>query len=79
MAPSLFVERDFSLLLNDEGGFGHIFLDRIHAWNWYSLVYDNIDNDAYYCPNLVTTFYNSLDHASAVSYTHLTLPTIYSV
>ena len=70
MAPSLFVERDFSLLLNDEGGFGHIFLDRIRAWNWYSLVYDNIDNDAYYCPNLVTTFYNSLDHASVNHNTH---------
>jgi len=60
----LFVERDFSKLLNDQGGYGHIFVDLIHAWNWYSLVYDNNDNDAYYCPDLVTTFYNTLDHAS---------------
>jgi len=64
MAPSLFVERDFSVLLNDIGGYGHIFVDRIRAWNWYSLVYSHNDHDAYYCPDIVTTFYNSIDHAS---------------
>ena len=70
MAPNLFVERDFSILLNDSGGYGHIFVDRIRAWNWYSLVYDNNDYDAYYCPDLVTTFYNSIDHASVNFDTH---------
>ena len=64
MAPTLFVERDFSKILNNQEGYGHIFLDRMHAWNWYPLVYDNTNNDAYYCPDLVNTFYNSLDHAS---------------
>ena len=64
MAPNLYVERDFSILLNDSRGYGHIFVDRIHAWNWYSLVYDNNEHDAYYCPDLVTTFYNSIDQAS---------------
>ena len=64
MAPNLYVERDFSVLLNESGGYGHIFVDRIRAWNWYSLVYDNNEHDAYYCPDLVTTFYNSIDQAS---------------
>ena len=67
MAPNVFVEKDFSKILNDHGGYGHIFVDRLRAWNWYSLVYDINETDAYYCPELVTTFYNALDYAS-VSY-----------
>jgi len=70
MAPNLFVERDFSKILNDNGGYGLIFVDRLRAWNWYSLVYDNNENDAYYCPELVNTFYNAIDHASVNYDTH---------
>jgi len=64
MAPNLFVEKDYSKIFCDHNGYGHIFIDRIRAWDWYSLVYDNTDNDAFYCPELVTSFYNSIDHAS---------------
>jgi len=45
-------------------GYGHILVDRIRSWSWYSLVYDNNDYDTYYCPELVTTFYNAIDYAS---------------
>jgi len=31
MAPSIFAEKDFARILNDVNGYGHIFLDRIHA------------------------------------------------
>ena len=64
MALNLFAEKDYSKILCDTNGYGHIFIDRIRAWDWYSLVYDNTDNDAFYCPDLVTSFYNSIDHAS---------------
>ena len=64
MAPSAFAEKDFSKIFCDPTGYGHIFIDRIRAWDWYTLVYDNTDNDAYYCPKLVTSFYNTIDHAS---------------
>jgi len=64
MAPNLFVEKNYSKIFCDRNGYGHIFIDRIRAWDWYSLVYDNSDNDAFYCPDLVTSFYNSIDHAS---------------
>ena len=64
MAPTLFAERDFSKLLCDHHGYGHIFIDRIRAWDWFTLAYDNDNNDVFYCPDLVTMFYNSIDHAS---------------
>jgi len=64
MAPNLFVERDFSALFNERGGYGHIFVDRIRAWNWYTLVFDHNEHEAFYCPDLVNTFYNSIDYAS---------------
>ena len=64
MAPSIFAEKDFSQILSDIHGYGHIFLDRIRAWDWYALIYDNSDSEAYYCPELVKLFYTSIDHAS---------------
>ena len=64
MAPSLFAEKDYSKIFSDNNGYGHIFIDRIHSWDWYSLVYDNSDHDAFYCPELVKSFYTSIDHAS---------------
>ena len=70
MAPMLFAEKDFSKILCDPNGYGHLFIDRIRAWDWYALVYDNSDNDTFYCPDLVTLFYNSLDHASVDLHTY---------
>ena len=32
--------------------------------NWYALVYENSDQEAYHCPELVKLFYASLDQAS---------------
>ena len=70
MAPSIFSEKDFGKLLCDPHGYGHVFIDRIRAWNWYNLVYDNAENDTFYCPDLVTMFYTNLDHASVDSQAH---------
>ena len=64
MAPSIFIEKDFGRILCDVNGYGHVFLERIRARNWYSLVYDNTETDAFYCPELVTMFYTHLDQAS---------------
>jgi len=64
MAPSIFAEKDLARILSDVNGYGHIFLDHIHAWDWYELVYDNSDHEAYYCPELVKLFYNPIDQAS---------------
>ena len=64
MAPSIFTEKDFSRIFSDINGYGHIFLDRIREWNWYALVYDNSDHEAYHCPEPVKLFYASLDQAS---------------
>jgi len=64
MAPSIFAEKDFARILSDVNGYGHIFLDRIRAWDWYALIYDNSDHEAYYCPELVKLFYNFIDYAS---------------
>jgi len=64
MAPSIFAEKDFARILSDVNGYGHTFLDRIRAWDWYALIYDNSDYEAYYCPELVKLFYTSINHAS---------------
>jgi len=64
MAPSIFAEKDFARLFSDIHGYGHIFLNRIREWNWYTLVYDNSDHEAYYCPELVKLFYAHIDQAS---------------
>jgi len=64
MAPSIFAEKDFSRIFSDVNGYGHIFLDRIREWNWYELVYDNSDHEAYNCPELIKLFYTSIDQAS---------------
>jgi len=64
MVPSILAEKDFARILSVVSGYGHIFLDRIRAWDWYALIYDNSDHEAYYCPELVKLFYNFIDHAS---------------
>ena len=64
MTPSIFAEKDFARFLSDVNGYGHIFLDHIRAWDWYALVYDNSDHEAYYYPELVKLFYTSMDQAS---------------
>jgi len=61
MAPSIFLEKDFSWIFNDVNGYGRIFLDRIREQNWYELVYDNSNVDAFYCPDLVKNFYLGID------------------
>ena len=70
MAPTVFAEKDFSRLFSDVHGYGHIFLDRIREWNWYTLVYDNSEYEAYYCPKLVKLFYANLDQATIDLHTH---------
>ena len=62
MAPSIFAEKDLARIFSDINGYDHIFLDR--EWNWYALVYDNSNHEAYHCPELVKLFYASLDQAS---------------
>ena len=64
MALSIFAEKDFARIFSDINGYGHIFLDQIREWNWYALVYDNSDQEAYHCPELVQLFYASIDQAS---------------
>ena len=53
MAPVIFPEKDFSRIFSDVHGYDTVFLDRIRERQWYGLVYDNIDLDTYYCPDLV--------------------------
>ena len=43
MAPTIFLAKDFSRILNDVQGYGTIFLDRIREKQWYDLAYDNSD------------------------------------
>ena len=59
MAPSIFAEKGFSRIFSDVNSYDHIFLDRIREWNWYALVYDNSDHEAYHYPELVKLFYTS--------------------
>ena len=61
MAPIIFPEKDFSRIFHDVHGYGTVFLDRIRERQWYGLVYDNTDLDAYYCPDLVKQFYLGID------------------
>ena len=79
MAPTIFAEKDFSRILSDVNGYSYVFLDRIREWNWFTLVYDNSEYEAYYCPDLLSFSILVLTKPPSVSYTHLTLPTIYSV
>ena len=53
MALTIFAEKDFSRIFTDINGYGHVFLDRIREWNWFTLVYDNSEYEVYYCPELV--------------------------
>ena len=64
MAPVIFPENGFSRIFGDVHGYGAVFLDRIRERQWYGLVYDNTDLDAYYCPDLVNKFYVDIDVAT---------------
>jgi len=46
MAPTIFAEKDFSRILSDVNGYGHMLLDKIREWNWFTLVYDNSEYEA---------------------------------
>ena len=59
MAPFIFFEKDFSKIFRDVNGYGHVFLDRIRERNCYELVYDNSNEDALYCPDIVK-FYSRM-------------------
>ena len=41
-----------------------MFLDRIRERQWFELVYNNTDLDAYYFPDLVKEFYLGIDVAT---------------
>jgi len=61
MTPSIFAEKDFSRILTDVNGYDHVFMDRIRERNWYTLVYDNSEFEAYYFPEIVKRFYSCID------------------
>jgi len=48
MALVIFAEKDFSRIINYIHGYGTIFLDHIKKRQWFGLVYNNTDLDAYY-------------------------------
>ena len=48
MALSIFPEKNFARIFTDIHGYGTNFLDYIRERNWFGLVYDNEDGDAYY-------------------------------
>ena len=70
MAPQIFAEKDFGQILIDPNGYGHVFLERIRARNWYNLIYDRSETESFYCPELVKMFYTHLDHASVDSHAY---------
>ena len=45
----------------DVNGYEIVFIDRIRKSYWYGLVYDNVDSDVFYYPDLVTQFYTNID------------------
>ena len=61
MAPIIFAEKDFSRILSDITGYGHVFLDKIKQWNWFTSVYDNLEYEVDYCPTLIKIFYSNID------------------
>ena len=67
MPPTIFAEKNVCRILSDVSGYGHVFLDRIREWNWFTLVYDNLEYEAYYCPELVKIFYSSIDQTILIS------------
>jgi len=70
MAPPVFAKKDFFRLFSDVHGYGRVFLDRIREWNWYTLVNDNSEYEAYYCPEFVKLFYANLDQPTMDLDTH---------
>ena len=61
MAPTIFAEKDFSKILTDVNQYGHVFIEKIRERNWYTLVYDNINLDLFYCPDLIKQFCTGID------------------
>ena len=61
MAPVIFSEKDFSRIFSNVHEYGTVFLDQIRERQWYGLIYDNTDLDAYYCPILVKKFHLGID------------------
>ena len=61
MAPTIFAEKNFSMILTDVNGYRTIFIDCIRERHWYELAYDNVDSDAFYCLDLVIQFYTNID------------------
>ena len=41
----IYPKKDFSRIINDVNGYGHIFFDRIKERHWHELLYDNTDDD----------------------------------
>ena len=64
MAPTIFAEKNFSRILADVNGYVTVFIDCIRERHWCGLVYDNVDSDAFNCPELVTQFYTNIDASS---------------
>jgi len=52
MAPSIFAEKDFSRILNDVNGYGHIFLNRIRERHGITLVMITLSLMQFIVPNL---------------------------
>ena len=61
MAPVIFAEKVFLRIFDDIHGYETVFSDQIRESQWYRLVYDNTDLNAYYCPELVKKFYLRID------------------
>jgi len=61
MAPTIFAEKYFSRVLMDVKGYETVFVDRIRGRYWYGLVYDNVERDVFYCPDMVTQIYTNID------------------
>ena len=61
MVPSIFPDKDFSSILNDNNEYGYMFMEKIRERGWYGLVYTNVVVDVLYCPDLVKKFYENID------------------
>ena len=73
MAPTIFPKKDFFRTFNDVQGYGNVFLNQLRERQWYGLVYDNTNLDAYYCPDLVKKIYLGIDVATIAMTTLLSI------
>jgi len=53
-----------------------MFLDRIREKNWFGLVYDNEEGDAYYFPNWLPNYTYKLTQAPSIMTIKLSLYTL---